>query len=754
MYQNDDDWKNIACYLYGAEWREKLGIGQNDEEMLDDVVYDNNASSDNGQGQGYETGVLPLCQYLQNYVCDDNAADSQRALQFLKSYIGITRLETARTTDGNDDEVHADGVTAASLSDAKQIICGETKTTIKVVIDILKGRIPESKRTKKTTSELEKWLQKPNLIREYLFYTKAALEEMMNQRSMKLKASCSASIDKIIDALAGISIQDVVTRTEEDDENEKYMNPVDEAIKSMLEKSFLPHQKGTEREYTSTGHRLELPILRAFYDLIQEGQDGSKILFFNNFRGIKIMGAYKAGLAAKKDAIYAKDSIDFILTVVESGKNSTVAWGFEAKGRVTNNSVGEEHDFMDEVGRECHIRVSYRDVHKMIRKVDERFQLMQHAFVYDVQTVAHVIGDRQSNIIQSTIVDYSDDIKVSYGNVLDELKKITLDWAYTDDEQDIVIPTRVIEIASTVPTINGEDALYGTLHLWKAICDLPNPIPSFHRLIPAICAFWNAVKSGSDTTTKLMDDRSLFVPYVNCESVACSRLLMLTFVCCHRLNQIITASPDLNYPSLRHYRNAASQRTTFHSSLLSFEKIFRHKLELKMSRMQDSSSMNQDTTTPVDCHVIQRRNMPNRQKVFGLVPEKINFASTLSTKTPKKVTKQIMKGTASAEVEMMVSTCYGIPMKSTEKSASRCDNPSCDKVTRWYCAGCKRYLCMERQVNKDKPPDKSLELYCHVVRGKKITFMKTCYQKLHQNVWENKLKQEQQTSSTYDRHSS
>ena len=65
----------------------------------------------------------------------------------------------------------------------------------------------------------------------------------------------------------------------------------------------------------------------------------------SEFSDIHVEGAYTAGLAAKKNAIYAKDSVDFVLTVndprSEDG-DEIVAWGFEAKMRVTAQSAADE----------------------------------------------------------------------------------------------------------------------------------------------------------------------------------------------------------------------------------------------------------------------------------------------------------------------------------------------------------------------------------------------------------------------------
>jgi hypothetical protein len=110
------------------------------------------------------------------------------------------------------------------------------------------------------------------------------------------------------------------------------------------------------------------------------------------------------------------------------------------------------------------------------------------------------------------------------------------------------IPEHVSAIADTIPTINGRQYLQGTANLWFAMCQRPKPFPSVVRILPAIYAFWNVVKGGSDTATKLMDDCLVQIPktHMNTETVAISRCLMLVFVQNHRLMQALSADSELN----------------------------------------------------------------------------------------------------------------------------------------------------------------------------------------------------------------
>eukprot|EP00558_Chaetoceros_sp_UNC1202_P005528 CAMPEP_0197242346 /NCGR_PEP_ID=MMETSP1429-20130617/8125_1 /TAXON_ID=49237 /ORGANISM="Chaetoceros sp., Strain UNC1202" /LENGTH=201 /DNA_ID=CAMNT_0042702357 /DNA_START=72 /DNA_END=674 /DNA_ORIENTATION=- len=189
---------------------------------------------------------------------------------------------------------------------------------------------------------------------------------------------------------------------------------------------------------------------------------------------------------------------------------------------------------------------------------------------------------------------------------------------------------------------------------------LPKPFPSLRRLIPSIYAFWNAVKGGSDTTTKLMDDCLLQIPkcHMNTETVAISRCISLVLVLNHRLMQVTSSTVNPNvYPSLCHYRHAASARLTYHKTLLRHWRLF-----------TDSSSHRRITTiasppalhsTPPTQGQQQVRRGLRSEMVDGVIPINITFGANLSTKTPQRHGALIRSNTASAEVQSMVRYCTG-----------------------------------------------------------------------------------------------
>ena len=85
-----------------------------------------------------------------------------------------------------------------------------------------------------------------------------------------------------------------------------------------------------------------------------------------------------------------------------------------------------------------------------------------------------------------------------------DLKDLSLQWAYEDGNSIKELPESVIRLSNKVPTINGPDALFTSLKLWKIMFHDTSilPRPTLKRIIPATHAYWNSTKGGSDTIKK------------------------------------------------------------------------------------------------------------------------------------------------------------------------------------------------------------------------------------------------------------
>ncbi len=634
-----------------------------------------------------------------------------------------------------------DGKVVADEASAKNIVEGMNRNVKAAVLNLLSHHAPQAYGKKASAKDLIAWLQRPNCERSYLLYKISGLKDLMSTRSIQLQHGKKKNTNNIIEALGAFDKNN--NGVEADNAALEFLlDPKNAATKEIMKRSYLPQQKGEKREHCSLGHKLEKPIVQKWINLMHgNGVDDSPDPEIK-----KVLGVYTAGLAAKKNAEYAKDSIDFIV-VVELADSSTQTWGFEAKGRVTTTTADEEQEHLNHLNyiAEPHIRIFDDEVFEEVADVGERFQILQHSFVYSFESVVLAIADSQAELIRSLIVDFSPQLRQNFGKVLKDIKDFALSWAYPEDEEQeeqeeegaprrrrnrrnkihrMEIPDDVFKIGDTVPEINGREVLQGTANLWLAMVKTTKPFPTFARIIPAMYAYWNAVKGGSDTGTKLMDDCILRIPkaHLNPETVAMNRLMFLVFVSCHRLSQVFSAKEDLSqYDSLFHYRKAASDRSTYQCTLLKSYHFFERQLE--------------NTTILTPPARKRRRHQPTRRRVSGLPTEDMDesgISIELSICTPVGITAKVRRGTAPQDVEDMVKNCRGIPVKQwPAQNGMRC--AKCGNKTSWYCAGCKRWFCMERRkLGEDSIPN---GIYTRLIKNKRKDFQKMCFHEAHEHNW-------------------
>ena len=607
------------------------------------------------------------------------------------------------------------GGVVENIGRAQEIVDELNGATRKRVLSLLAEHVKQSHRKNPVAKkDLVGWLMKPNKIRNFWFYKATGLKDLAKLKGLDLGKG-RKTIDQLREILANPSEHCRGPGEESQRKNGKMkLPPREAATQAILEKSFLPHQKGKAREHCSLGHRLELPILRNWINVVS-GEDSP-------CEGFKIKSAYTAGLAAKKGAEYAKDSIDFIVLAEQDENNNLEAWGFEAKGRVTSRSAAEEERNLRYYNNP-HISISSNQVFDEVASEGERFQVLQHAFVYDLEKVVLAISDSQSTLIWSVKISFDDKLKEDFGKVLQDIKGFSLDWAYpTEDVRYLTVPKEILDISSGISTINRAQTIQGTANIWHSLVKLAKPFPSFLRHIPAVYAFWNSVKGGSDTTTKLMDDCILRIPklYLNPEAAAVGRILSLLFVLIHRLHQVFSGQDHTNFTCLLSYRKAASARATYHISLLQCAKLFNE--TLKKNATEEPPTF----LTPA----LVRRSNRNRQ-IDGAVPEAAQFGARLQEKTPRKIGQMAANGKLSSGLKEMVSRCEGEPLKTYPLTYGKC--AKCHAKTAWFCTGCKRWLCLDRRALQDSKKD--LQLYHHIVRGKEKTFLKMCFHEAHERNW-------------------
>ena len=745
-FQDNPSWIHVAETLYGDEekWRAALNVPVVQEQEENSNEEENDTTGDKFTPPSLQ---VYLSRILENPAVDEADQDSyDNALEWLKIYVlgNNPPAEECNNNDATDATTDAEDMEGLTLDTehATTIVSGLPTSQKKIIHTILLEHVhPDYRSNSIPKKDFILWLTKKNAIRSYFFYKVVGLKALMDKRKISLKGKGGSKMDRI-EALAGTLPDSQLAnaaansrrRRKEEDEQ---LDPKDRAIKRILQWSFLPHQKGDEREHCSLGHRLEKPILKNWMKLLADDE-------FDGAVGLEAKSAYTAGLAAKKEMPYIKDSIDFLVVVghrdsLIPDEDEMEVWGFEAKGRVTSATAIQEEENFSSLFFDKHLCIKDFEMVQVVRKESERFQILHHTLVYDLSAVVIAISDAHSQIIRSAIIQFSQETKEHYKNVLKEMMEFSFKFLYQQPSTSSVlrrepvrVPENIMTISEQVPNINGQEALQGTFNLFHALQSLPKPFLSFHRLIPAIYAFWNAVKGGSDTTTKLMDDCAVKVPHVNCETVASTRCVMLVFVAVHRLFQLFTAQQNLNsYASLYHYRKASAKRTTFHQTLLECDALFKKKLK-ELKELAEKENVIDLVTLGGEGSCVQRRRQPSRRRVDGVLPEEVTFGTTLHELTPKRITRHVQMGKASNKIEDMVRTCTGMPMKAIKSEQQRCNYCRTMK-TSWYCVGCKRWLCMDRRATATNA--KPLQLYSHNVKGKQFSFHKQCFHAAHEEAW-------------------
>jgi len=661
-----------------------------DEEVDNGADEGENATTENDDVGAMIQYFLSL-QEASAVTCDD---DEKEALAII-----IDWLNNCQTEEGVPQAVPTNLFAAPKLKIRKAII------------KFLTHRVPEAERQKRVgDATLKKWFSASNTARVYMFHAKDALIAKVARLS-GVRLNSSLSIDsmikeivKILGANQGGGGEDTVAGEQQEPPqvNTNVSDISRKIMQTLLVNSFMKPLTSEAREHCKMGHKLELPIGKSWMD------------DFNNkkkLEGYKILSLHKVGLVAKKGSPWAKDSIDFVACIenkMDPALPCLELWGVEIKSRVKNATITREREHMRKLRRKKYEMIGSDKVAMFVEQSSERHQILHHAYVWGLEKVAIVIGDKGGRVISGTIVDYNENVLQAYGKVVDKIKDLALDWAYTDEP---IIPEEVIEISERVPTINGKEALYGALKLWRALFRDTSilPYPTLKRIIPSTHAQWNATMGGGDALTKLVDDCFLRPPrsYTNFESTGVARCISNLFATTLKLHQITTADTELQYLSMAHYRNAASHRATYKKMLINSANIFEKAAkELAQYGEDELERIKRDRERSRSGRQRQRqplREVPRRVQFQGttVVPEQMDFASKKTFKTPqKKKKKQIeTEGKVAESVMNRIHTCTGFPMQVVSQNEGSTKDPRrscyiCGSKTKWQCINCRFYFCM------------------------------------------------------------
>jgi hypothetical protein len=199
--------------------------------------------------------------------------------------------------------------------------------------------------------------------------------------------------------------------------------------------------------------------------------------------------------------------------------------------------------------------------------------------------------------------------------------------------------------------------------------------------------------------TKLLWNADYDPPTKEIQGHVVARMLLLTTTVLHRLNHIATAKPNFNfYNSLRHYRNAANQRYSFHRFLLALSHV-----------VQGGGAGGRHTIIPPTVSTAAGRSTIATRAQAAI--KETTFGAALTGKTPKQ--------NANARMHKVLETDRNSLDKSEMQLVDRwknCKGPSlyhvnekgdqgpkrkcfvCGKQTSWKCAGCHENFCLVAKV--------------------------------------------------------
>ena len=641
-------------------------------------------------------------------------------------------------------------------------LSAKSKIVIKEMNQLLLTIVPTGERIVRLgPAYLKSWYSSDNLRRHFMYRTKESLVTLAANRFGKriTGTSVKSIVDKLMEIVVSTSTPATRSREQNDDggapqqaaqqqqsQHHQQQPPqahrphtttiIDDVTMAVMKKSFMKHLKGEAREHCQLGHKLELPI----------GKDFMNDVNFKNKLGSKtrIISLHKVGLVAKKLSPWAKDSIDFIAFVCNKDEVLEL-WGIEIKSRQTNSTITQEKQKMRKLRRRKYEEINAAQVYEFVEKRSERFQLLHHAYVYNFDRVALVVGDNAGKVLNATVIDYSSDtILSSYGKVIDKLKEEVLDWAYdiSMDSSNIIIPDRIVKLCTDMSQVNCREALYSSVKLWKCMFDDTSvlPRPTLKRIIPRSHAKWNSGKHGSDSVTKVCDECPFCPPkwYTNFESKACGRCFTNLSAAVLRLCQIITAKKDIekSYPTLTHYRDAASHRFT-HTQILHLEYLY-FKQEMNKIENPESVLRNHEENSRLG-----RPSRPQRVRFDNrAVEDKLDYAFARTFDTPARSKKRIIdKGNATSMVQVRKDNCTGFPFEVVDQGLNTKDPRRtcyiCRAKTKWMCIKCRFYFCLDYRKTSNRQ-----EHLCYTKEkesstgNKEITkiFGKTCFHIGHEDA--------------------
>lgn len=286
--------------------------------------------------------------------------------------------------------------------------------------------------------------------------------------------------------------------------------------------------------------------------------------------------------------------------------------------------------------------------------------------------------------------------------------------------------------------------------------DVALPLPPLARIIPYLFATWNGQKVGSDTMTYLLDLLSLVVPSDEAQAPVVARYMAIMSLIVFRLSQITTRRYEdvMQYNTLHNYRKRASERLTFHMSVL------RQIRCIQKMWIPDAGNelLARTPSVPRVSTVPRVSSTRNRQTRESRRVENVAWGSEKTSITPKKRSSKLYEKPINAlnsterRVRQRTERCPGKPIRrestlaATDPNAkdkgpgSRNNCFECGAFTPWYCLECHHWLCMDASakfIQQEGVSGRVPLVKIQYADGTIVVGRMSCYIKRHLYAYEN-----------------
>jgi hypothetical protein len=585
--------------------------------------------------------------------------------------------------------------------------------------------------------KLIQWLNAHKALRPYYYSSATVLKRLANQLNADIGISNTATqVRKKIEAFLYLNYdtEPVAVEAVENPETPATTNAASRAnltqkqkiLHICLKSGFLPSLEGKARGYAQRGLQLEGPLLQKVLSDSEKGITPIKVKELGSAPLVKMGRNHIPGIGGSVDAV-ARAVVPRSETESSDSDSSDDPFGeeeeelilIEAKARVTDRTAGKER-ILQGIARlragNNRVRHSSKKKYWIVDADSENFsyfvndekeaiQILHHAVVYDTRFVLLVMGNETADILGGIFVRFSRQLKSAWRKVLEDIFTQGLSWAYNDVcpqfDRDFLDP-----VLSEIKIQNKKD---GTLDfrsfqqwvlLWHDVrYTKALPLPPVARIIPYALAMWNCFKGGSDTLTKLLWNADYDPPTREVQAHAVARLLLLATTVVHRLNHIATAKPDLNfYHSLRHYRNAANKRFSFHRFLLALT----HVIEGPRSNVIPRSVNERRRGATGRGVVSTRARAAVKQTTFGAASTgstpKNNAHARMQTvlETQDSILNPKQRNLVERWKGCTGPLLYQVNAKGDQGPKRKCF--VCNKQSSWKCFGCHEHYCCVNKV--------------------------------------------------------